>query len=263
MDTNFSKFVLKANKELNPLPLVHTTEASLFRKILEEHKIDAINCDRFGENLIYFFYGRPAYVINPDMQPTTLSAYDPVCFLLKPLSIKTVKRIYPFDSGAFKSDLLTKYFTRNTNLDDFLIDPNSAEPGCIPYHEIIVRLVSAFYDNNKAYLLGKPKDPIPCDPLDFEVSCYVNMIKTKGQSPEDLRSSSIEIQISYPLEISKDNLLAVALPIAFLENPSVQLLLKMTEAQPLTYHTPRFKPEYRVAVIFEKIMDYLLSENLL
>lgn len=92
------------------LPLVHSTASSNIWKLLERGHIVATPCDTFtGENLAYFFHGRPSYRKFLE-QPQEWEL--PLVLVLKSTCLLNVRRIFPFDSGAFNSNRLPTYLSR-------------------------------------------------------------------------------------------------------------------------------------------------------
>src|SRR5258706_981135 len=85
----------------NPLPLVHTTESYYLKKILKTGYIEARPCNVFtGEKLAYFFVGRAAYKRELSQEAEYWEL--PSC-IVRSFTTHGVKRIFPFDSGAFKA----------------------------------------------------------------------------------------------------------------------------------------------------------------
>jgi len=82
------------------LPLVHSAAAYTIRRIIQSKKIIAkTECNVFkGEKLNYFFVGRPAYKREYEVEGDYWEL--PACVILDYRSV-SVKRIYPFDTGAF------------------------------------------------------------------------------------------------------------------------------------------------------------------
>jgi len=94
---------LKRNQitKANPLPLVHTTESYYLKKIVGSGIVEARRCNVFrNEKLSYFFVGRAAY--KRELHQEAEYWELPACLVFS-FFIDGVKRIYPFDSGAFKA----------------------------------------------------------------------------------------------------------------------------------------------------------------
>jgi hypothetical protein len=102
--TTFSDYIQKQEMVPNELPMVHTTEYFRLPSIQSSNTLQASACKVFGEPLLYFFYGRPAYRDASQTSPTRDVGFYPICFVFRPGTIaKGAKRLYPFDSGASQS----------------------------------------------------------------------------------------------------------------------------------------------------------------
>src|SRR4051794_32227642 len=91
-----------------PLPAVHTTEAYFAKKVVEKGLLEARPCKVFrGERLPYFFVGRAAYKRELGSEAEYWEL--PSCLVFD-FFTDGVKRIFPFDSGAFGSKKLYPNF---------------------------------------------------------------------------------------------------------------------------------------------------------
>jgi hypothetical protein len=92
------------------LPWVHSTSASNLIDIIADGKLLATPCNVFRQDkLCYFFVGRPAYKMKPTENPSTWQL--PVAFVVRFEKPPPIKRIFPFDSGAFHERRLPDYIT--------------------------------------------------------------------------------------------------------------------------------------------------------
>jgi hypothetical protein len=130
----------KKSKEINLLPLCHTTtEGHAFHIIAENLKSKKL-CPIYGEYLVYFFYGRPSYITQKEIENYTL--YPPITFIydIKDMKSHKIRRILPFDSGGFhryamKPDYYKENFTHET-----------------PTVQILKGVVKLIYHSNNHYL---------------------------------------------------------------------------------------------------------------
>jgi hypothetical protein len=149
--------VSATNQPCPRLPLVHSTDSYVLEDVLSAGAIAPQECNVFtGEALIYFFYGRPAFRPNLDAAPTGLKHYFPVCLLFKPDWTTRVKRIFPFDSGAFQNGLYGAFLHPRMKLGDFGLEADMATPG---------KIVAKFFGSNPAYLVGNPEPSRDLDPF--------------------------------------------------------------------------------------------------
>src|SRR5262249_40288208 len=130
------------------LPLIHNTDSYTLEDVLADSKVSPHGCTVFtGEALVYLFYGRPAFRPNLDAEPTALKHYFPVFLIFKPTWATKIRRVFPFDSGAFQNEFYRNYVHRKMRLGDFALEPDMTSPG---------KIVFQFFGSNPAYLLGKP-----------------------------------------------------------------------------------------------------------
>ncbi len=197
----FRDLVSRAKPSEPQLPLVHSTDAYALGDILDTGEIVPQTCGVFvGEDLLYFFYGKPAFRPNIFAEPTSLAHYFPICFIFKPELAATIKRIFPFDSGGFR-DFYSKYMHKQMKLGDFGLEPDPKTPG---------QVVTQFFGSNPAYLMGRA-NPADLDAAHFEAQSYSAMIVAKGSDSFDSRGSSIELQTGETVSIT-DMVAAVILP---------------------------------------------------
>jgi len=274
-----SSFVnfLKPYNPFNPrMPLLHSTSFQSFMNIIQSHVLSPTPCTVFeGEELLYLFYGRPAYRVSATVTSQGQFRHLPVCFILTPESISGAKRIYPFDSGAFETGLFDQ-FLRGFPRDNFMIGNFPDGPQ---------RLVSAFYENNRNYYFGYLSKAIDAGPSQFEVNGYLDMLRDtavvyndSGQSTSDDRRQTIEIQTDSQVALKaeqvsdsngkttvRNKVLAVILPQRALDEPEViEAVTHVWKAKPLTYELYMFtRPSEYHIVIREKIAQLLKDENFL
>src|ERR1700730_435093 len=147
------------------LPYVHSTQAYHLKKIWRTETIEARPCEVFvNENLNYFFVGRPAYKRFHVTQQSEFWEL-PVCFIVNFASVTDVRRIFPFDSGAFKAKRFPEYINM-MDIDEFEV---SSDPGAP------TKIVGAFFGSHSDYfnLVAKAPDrfssEFPLGPFDEEI----------------------------------------------------------------------------------------------
>lgn len=107
---DLAKFFSGITAPKTALPsLIHSTKGTNIYDIVGEGKLNVKPCSLFkGDNLLYFFVGRPAY--KTSNLPISDFWLTPIAFVFRnPLPI-TPKRIFPFDSGAFVERRLGEEF---------------------------------------------------------------------------------------------------------------------------------------------------------
>ncbi|MDP2355767.1 MAG: hypothetical protein Q8M31_06860 [Beijerinckiaceae bacterium] len=127
------------------LPLVHSTEAYFIRKFMNSGKIAVRKCNVFKKDkLSYFFVGRPSFKREIGSEATDWEL--PVCMIVDYSAVRQ-KRVFPFDSGAFRKKLYPK-FMNMMPLEEFEVsgDADAAE-----------KIIGTFFGNNKNYFSLKPR----------------------------------------------------------------------------------------------------------
>lgn len=275
--SSFTDFLQSYDPCQPMMPMFHGTNFKNFLDIIRSHVITTtIDAVFDKEELLYFYYGRPAYRVSGNVTGGSLKQQDPVCFILEPESITATKRIFPFDSGAFANNLYDD-FLRGFNLNDF-------EVGSIP--QSTQRLVSAFYGSNNRYFEGKPIPDVSIRPLYIEADSYFQMLKsravkyaneTSGIAADD-RRYTIEVQSQDEFDLRPERLtnadgtvvirnkvLAVVMPRASLDDPTInEAVTKIWKAHPITYRgIIGANPTEFHGAIRERIGDFLENRGVL
>ena len=77
------------------MPLTHVCQEYFFREILATKQLKPSSCQVFSEELLYFFYGKPAYTPKTDGVAVDASGLAPVCLVCKPhLVFDLVVKVY-------------------------------------------------------------------------------------------------------------------------------------------------------------------------
>jgi hypothetical protein len=250
--SRFGEFVAKVEAVPFGLPLTHSTDAYHLRAIIDRWQLEPEHCPVFTpERLLYFFYGRPAYR-QREVQPSGLMSVAPVALVLRPPTSFQVRRVLPFDSGAFGAGLYEGVLHKNMQLADFMLEPdmNSAE-----------KLIALFYGDSAAYLTAAPKTDVVVPPFEFEAESYYQLISDKTRNSYDDRACAIEIQSSQPLPLA-DNLEAIALPASFLDDVVFAAKLEASGVKPLPYsYVSRMRPSEQLGRIYSLVEQYLAAEQ--
>lgn len=229
------------------LPLVHTSRCEWASNLVATQELQPRRCHVYDEDLLYLFYGRPAYRIKDKGFHDI--AYCPICFILKlNRSSLGVKRVLPIDSGGVSEGRFSPHIEPGQR--DLLELDTSVDAA--------KKLVDVLYKNNRSYLYGvcQPLDQF-VDAPDVLVKQYVNMLHDPEVSRADDRRSVIEFQATTKVSLS-DDLQAVVLPEALLDQFGLrELVLKRWNALPITY--PTFKatsPSEYTSVIRELVISF-------
>jgi len=153
---------------------MHTTDAYGVQGVVDSGRLEPSACPVFGEDLLYFFYGRPAYRPSGAEPAVTLRAFFPVCFVLHPDPVRSPKRMYSFDSGAMNGGIFDTFLHHAMSLGDFALRADADTPG---------RVVSAFFGSNECYLRGRVQDGLAFPALELQAECYFELARAK-EKPE-------------------------------------------------------------------------------
>ncbi|WP_338188465.1 hypothetical protein [Thalassospira tepidiphila] len=251
--SKFKKALKTAGSNLQQLPMVHNTDCFTLSKVVDNGEVSPSFCNHFQEELTYLFYGRPAYRVNITAEPTSLRHHFPVCLIFDPQLELDVKRVFPFDSGAFFSGAYSEHMHSDMEISDFLIGNNLAD---------CKSLVSTFFGSNEQYFMGKAIDVAHLDPSHFEAQSYVSLINNKASNSVDGRSFCVEIQTGKPINIL-GAVSAIILPSEFCDTELGRKLAEMNiDLLPYCVHE-RSRPNEYMSTIADCCKTYLLSKGLL
>lgn len=225
------------------LNLFHTTDGFGFRKVLADLLLKPQYCDKFNENILYLFYGRPAYRVAADASATRLRAALPVCFVLDRKCINNERRIFPFDSGAFINGMYDAYRHPGMDVEDFALRINEYSPE---------RVVSTFFGSNENYFVGVPISGLNVPALSFEADSLYAMLQNESRTPEDDRRSTVEVQVSHEISLNESTIKGVILPRVFLESEYVLEMLDKSYIKIETYEIHHMKIDSYMSSVFEK-----------
>lgn len=234
----------------DPLPLVHTSRCEWASSMIAAPELQPRRCPIYDEDLLYLFYGRPAYRIRERGRHEI--NYCPICFILKlNRTSLALNRVMPLDSGGASEGRFSPH-----------IEPH--EKGLLeldPSVESARKLVDVFYKDNRSYLVGQ------CQPLsDFVgaspdiVKQYVNMLHDVEVSRADDRRSAVELQATTKVSLVND-LQAVVLPEALLDDYVLKrVILEDWNALPITYPTFRAtSPSEYAPVIRDRVLAFYVK----
>ncbi len=239
------------------LSVVHTTDLFRLSEIQDDNRLEPAEDKYFkGERLLYFFYGRPSYRVNSQVQNTRVSAFAPICFVFKKNFRCPTKRIYPFDTGAFFAGRMKTKIHPNFELDDFLLDAETVSAQSV---------VSKFYNSNEDYLDCRPSDNLKIDDLVTKrlhrVESYYQLIRDVGNDGSDERIHSIELQVENNIEL-RGNLLAVVVPARFFTDEQISEMITAWDCKIVGYHVKSlFTPTDLMSLLFDKVREVMLDDG--
>lgn len=246
----------------NTLPLVQSVSAyHLIKNIGPNDSIQAPECDVFtGENLNYFFVGRPAYkVIGEDAVAAEWEL--PCCFIFEYEAVGDIKRIFPFDSGAHHLNLYPNYISM-MDITEFEVSSINDAPA---------RIIGAYFGDARSYFDLRPKserefnEQFGLGPLDAEVRA-VHRLALDGREDKkyDDRRLTIEIQSDAHVDLKVTKPLAVILPAVYLDSPEIREAIETRwEAEPITYPVMSLSIKSYYGTIYEKVLNFYLERGYL
>lgn len=225
-----NEFIRQSETEGRELPpFVHTTPSARIVEILRDSKLLVTECNVFCERLCYLFVGRPAYKWKSDGEASVWQL--PFVVLVNNIDTLSLKRIYPFDTGAFSSRRLPDYITL-FNRENYNVGKNVLDAE---------RIIKTFFTNTKNYMNGKAKseddmrETYNLGVKHQEISALARLYNDKSNSSFDDRSKVIELQISEDLNISKENVIGLVLPKQYADDADIQSAISKLECEVETY----------------------------
>ncbi len=241
------------------LPLVHSTKSYNLRLMIDTGDITPQPCDVFkGDDLNYFFVGRPAYKYHSD-SGTAESWELPCCFIFEAASVGNVKRIFPFDSGAFKKRLYPSYIN-SMPISEFEVQG----------YDAIGKIIGSFFGSAKRYFDLKPKNvdqfnnEFSLNPFDAEIQATMKLAGETTPNTFDDRRFCIEVQTDQSLKLESAKILAVVLPEIYLDIDSVRDRIQNEwNAEPIGYQMYSLSVSNYHSLIYKEIHDFYKRQNFL
>jgi len=229
------EFVWRHTPRLKLLPLVHNSQCQAFASIVAGGALPPVPCNVFLEDLVYLFYGKPAFVHSNLPGGATENTTYPVCFVFKPKRGRlNICRVYPCDSGALSGGMFSAHM--HAHRDNYRLRAAL---------EAAERTVSLFFQSNQDYYCARPANaPLPPD-APTEARDYHALLTATGPTAFDDRRACVEIQADHPV-VLRGYLSHVILPNSLLAQPTVyETIVDRWDATPCGYSTinggdPRF-----------------------
>jgi hypothetical protein len=166
------------------------------------------------------FVGRPAYKVKSQEDPRYWEL--PIAFVTRFDQALTFKRVFPFDSGAFKRGMLPRSVA-GFGIENFDISGD---------HGLIQKFVGTFFGDNSRYLQVKPHARDLMDgrhnlgPRLMEVDALVELYNLPRTDNLDDRSSAIEVQLDHDRQLGDGDLLGIVLPSEYRRDRDIVAALK-------------------------------------
>ena len=244
------------------LPLVHMSDMFKLMKVKSSGKLKTAATSDDGypdEHLLYFFYGRPSYRVNPEIGSTRLSFFAPVCLIFAHDLIKDAFRIMPFDSGAFGTPLTEGIIHPEMELAEFELEVHPNAP---------MKLIKTFFGTELSYLNSSPLPHIPG--IDdnqrtdkFYLEAYNHLVRYKSNQRTDDRLHAIEIQLNRDVEL-RGNICAVVLPDRWFDDTKIRESIEREwGAIAIPYDLPEeYNPREHMGQIFSKVRTFVVQNRM-
>lgn len=215
-------FLSKSNLAVpNSPPWIHSAPSSKLIKIIQEEKLLAMKCNVFkGDKLCYLFVGRAAYKAKDALNPQPWQL--PSAFVMRFSNPPPIKRLFPFDTGAFERNRMPSYLTA-FDLENFALGSDQAQIG---------RLISLYFDTPRRYVdrrsvdEEKIKDEHLLTMSHAEILALGKLYREGSTKNYDDRAAAIEIQVAEDIPLLKENLLGVVIPEEYTRTDGVVESLK-------------------------------------
>lgn len=256
IDLEFCDFVEESEPADPLMPLMHTTDLFKFRTIIKTKSLSPRPCKFFeGEDLLYLFYGRPSFRPNQNVGSTSLRSYKPVCLILDEKLKVSPCRVFPFDSGAYKSGFFSKHMHEDMDELSFSLKP---------FVGAAAKLVSSFFGDNSNYYRGEAKNNLTIPNFLFEGHSYHSLISDKSATDYDDRRSAIEIQIDHKIKLNKSSVKAAIMPQDFCDEDAIRkTILKTWNASLIGYPSYHSDPKHDVGAIYEITRKFLSEDGIM
>jgi hypothetical protein len=249
----FWDYLKSANPPPGELPLIHNTDLFFFREIRASDQLTPSQCDVYkGENLLYFFYGRPSYRSHANLNTVTARALLPVCLVLSRTILPHAARIVAFDTGAFARKFMHPPMHEKMAKEDFELAVAPDAP---------MKLIQVFYGDEDRYFRTKPNSSIAnYDEFeDLEIDSYFRLLNHRSNSPFDDRVSAIEIQLNVRV-LFPGVVRAAILPKPYLDKSGVIDQIERWGGIAIPYNVKEeFIPREIHGAIFDRLTDFLSS----
>lgn len=252
----FWKFIEHVNAGSGTLPLVHSTDLFRFKKIAQDELLNVRPCEVYnGQNLLYFFYGKPAY--RPHIEQKTLGAraFAPVCLVFNQTLADQAIRIMPFDSGAFHAKMTHPPMHPDMALAEFELAIHANAP---------MKLIKVFFETESNYFDARPVPVDDYEPYDnLHVDSFYRLIRLGDNRDSDDRISAIELQLDRNVTLPNE-VAAVILPGPYLDRPGVAEQIEGWGAVALPYDIQEtFRPLEIYGAILNRLRDFYRDRGLL
>ena|GEM_PF-5925146 len=247
-------------KELKIMPLIHLakkdreTGENSGVLILQDGFFSPRKCYYFSnltgstENLLYFFYAKPAYKDPQGYEPSD----PPIVFVMAPENAPI--RVFPFDTGAFFGKryayALGDNYKDEYDLMEFQMPTEMRK---------ISKYINALWKNNVSYYRDKPHISKTITQIgNSYVKALIRLIKAPVSHKCDERKHTVEVQFDNDIQL-KGSLKAIIIAQRILDkNPVIMDKISSLKATLIYY---RDNGGYSLSEFFYKEIDQYYRKN--
>jgi hypothetical protein len=180
----------------------HTTDGFRLKNLINTGTLSVNRCRVLDEDLLYFFYGRPAFRRDEDQQ-LRLTSKSPIVIVLKTELVANALRMFPFDSGAFQAGRYQNWIHPGMTLADFQLAQSPEAPQ---------RCISAFFGSANKYLRLEGQKPSLPYAGEFEVESLVAILNDPDATTADDRRLAVELQLGLSVPFDDTTIAALVIP---------------------------------------------------
>jgi hypothetical protein len=173
----------------------------------------------------------------------------PTVFVMRFQKTPSIKRIYPFDSGAFVNRLLPQYITVFP-LESFNLGVDPA---------IIGRFLSLFFLDEKSYLrrhvgsLDELKNKFNIGPLEMPIEALIKLYAEHSNAQYDDRSAALEVQIDKDIDLQSSDCIGIVVPEEMIRDSRIKSTLESVSANIETYQIHPVNPDWHFILVYEAV----------
>lgn len=234
-----------------PLPFFHSSEAVNLQAIFDSGELQPRYCKVYEEELLYLFYGRPAYK-SCSTTNSRLSFLMPVVFIINYDAIDEIRRAVAFDSGAFR--LYAEHLHDNMKPEEFYLTPTK---------ETLNKMVHYFFNGNDPYFHGEANKTLEFDSIHFQLEGYHSIITSTHKMGVDDRKASLEVQLDYSIPLTNKHIEAVILPKYLANSATIKGIMDSLQIPVITIKNYGVASRDYYVYILEKAKEYLVGKKLL
>ncbi|MFL6691237.1 MAG: hypothetical protein ACJ8IR_13805 [Alphaproteobacteria bacterium] len=241
------------------LPLLHAAPAYYLQKFQVDDRIESTRCKLFAdEKLNYFFVGRPAYKYDAGKAEGSYWEY-PCCFIFEFSAVANPRRIFPFDSGAFK-DRYPHYIN--------MMDIDAFEVSAVP--DAPSKIIGAFFGSSDRYFHMKPKpsekfeEEFSLTVMDTEIKALHRLSTESGATKFDDRRLTVEVSSASDIDLLVTKPLALIAPSEYFDNKVFRdHVTEKWRAEPIPYPVYSLSVDNVYGQIYERIAKYFKQNSIL